>query len=73
MSNDKTPYQLRLELLHLARSVIGENMDKKFTLRQQEKEANPNVKYDENDLVITLDAIVDMAQELNKFVSNNQG
>ena len=72
MSNEKSPYELRFDLLHLARSIIQENKDKKFHLLMKEKETNPNAKYEEKDLLISFDDVVEKAKELNKFVSNKQ-
>ena len=72
MSNEKNPYQLRFDLLHLSRSIIKENKDKKFHLLMKEKETNPNAKYEEKDLLISFDEVVEKAKELNKFVSKKQ-
>ena len=68
MSNEKSPYELRFDLLHLARSIIQENKDKKFHLLMKEKETNPNAKYEEKDLLISFDDVVEKAKELNKFI-----
>lgn len=38
----------------------------------KEKETNPNAKYEEKDLLISFEEVVEKAKELNKFVSNKK-
>ena len=72
MSKEKTPYELRLDLLHLARSIIQENKDKQFTLLMEKRQTNPDEPYKLEDIQVSLEEIIEKAEELNKFISQKK-
>ena len=67
--SEKNPYHLRLDLLHLARSIVQDNKEKRFTLVMEEKAV---IKYKESDLLVSLEEVIETAKKLNEFVSNKK-
>mgnify|MGYP001166971835 FL=1 len=68
-SSNKTPYELRLEILHLAQHIIDrENENQLAVLHlQNEKSETP---IEDQDFQRTEDKILGVAKKLNNFVSN---
>lgn len=67
--SEKNPYHLRLDLLHMARSIIENNKEKRFALVMNEKAV---ANYKESDLLVSLEEIIETAKKLNEFVSNKK-
>tara|TARA_Y100000992_G_scaffold283868_1_gene233539 strand:- start:201 stop:419 length:219 start_codon:yes stop_codon:yes gene_type:complete len=72
MGKEKTPFEIRLDLLHLARSVIQENKDRNFHLLMDKRSTNPDEPYKKEDIQISFEEIIEKAKELNKFVTTKQ-
>ena len=72
MGKEKTPFEIRLDLLHLARSVIQENKDRNFHLLMDKRSTNPDETYKKEDIQVSFEEIIEKAKELNKFVTTKQ-
>ena len=70
-SSNKTPYELRLEILHLAQHIIDrENENQLAVLHLQNEKSESFTPIEEQDFQSTEDKILGVAKKLNKFVSN---
>ena len=70
-SSNKTPYELRLEILHLAQHIIDrENENQLAVLHLQNEKSESFTPIEEQDFQRTEDKILGVAKKLNNFVSN---
>ena len=68
---NKTPYELRLEILHLAQHIIDrENENQLAVLHLQNEKSESFTPIEEQDFQQTEDKILAVAKKLNNFVSN---
>jgi len=79
MSNSKNPFELRLELLHLAQAILNERLWPERNRLENDwntrKEREKSKTFDEPYPVVpapTTQEIIDVAKILNDFVSNGQ-
>lgn len=66
----KTPYELRLEILHLAQEIVGRENDAQLNLLHLQNEKSEKLTLNEKDFQSTEKKILDVAKKLNNFVSN---
>jgi len=74
MPNDKSGYQIRTELLHLATQILRDNADRKmgaYHNAMEKMEVNPKIA--DNPLFLsvpqyTVEEVIDQAKKLNEFV-----
>jgi hypothetical protein len=68
-STNKTPYELRLELLHLAQHIAERNAENKMALLhlQSEKGSLPSCTL--NTVTEDVDGVLMIAKKLNNFIS----
>ena len=71
----KTPYELRVEILHLAQEIVRTNYDQNLGLLHVQNDlASNGVAIDTENLVLKAsngaDEVLEIANKLNKFVSN---
>lgn len=81
---NKTPYELRLELLKLAKDILSEDfwntrqaIETQYQVDMDNWQKNyaigrtePKIKFPDIPYTVTQEAIVAMATKLNEFVSN---
>jgi hypothetical protein len=69
--SNKTPYELRLEILHLAQHIIDRENENQLTVLHLQNEKSENfTPIEELGLRCTEDKILEVAKKLNSFVSN---
>ena len=69
--SNKNPYELRLEILHLAQHIIDrENENRLALLHLQNEQKNGVSRSEEGGFQCTEDKILSVAKKLNNFVSN---
>ena len=69
--SNKTPYELRLEILHLAQHIIDrENENQLAVLHLQNEKSESFTPIEDQGFQCTEDKILEVAKKLNNFVSN---
>ena len=66
----KTPYELRLDILHLAQHIVDREAENQLAILHLQNEKSETFKPIEEDFQSKEDDILKVARKLNDFVSN---
>lgn len=69
MSNQKSGYEIRADLLHMAQSILTDNLQRKIDATYNHNDNHPDDKKPMPTKSITAADIIAVAAELNEFVT----
>lgn len=69
-TSNKTPYELRLEILHLAQHIIDRENENQLAILHLQSEKSEDFNFVGKELRNSEGEILNVARKLNKFVSN---